>query len=114
MTLKGKHDFGEIDGKRVTFVEKGTSESRMKFLKALLEHNGFNVLVEKETSTGDNDKQTFTIGVDDIVFNSTIWVYERRLFTFDNHIVNPAYWEQINNDTKPEYWEEMFAETKNS
>jgi hypothetical protein len=113
MTFEGKHDFGEINGTRVTFVEKGVSEDRMKFLKALLEHNGFNVLVEKKTLPKEDGKTTYTIGVDDIVFNPVIWVYERRLKTFDGRIVSAAYWEQKTDDTRPQYWELMFEKNNN-
>lgn len=109
MTFQGKHDFGEIEGTRVTFVEKGTTEDRMKFLKKLLEHNGFNVFVEKIAPVDENSSETYTIGVDDMLFNPPIYVYERRLKTFDNHIVSPAYWEQKTEETKPQYWEEMFS-----
>ncbi len=110
MTFQGKHDFGEIDGIRVTFVEKGVGEDRMKFLKKLLEHNGYNVLVEEVPAKEEGGEKTYNIGVDDIVFNPVIWVYERRLKTFDGRIVTPAYWEQKTDDTRPQYWELMFDE----
>ncbi len=108
MTFQGKHDFGEIEGTRVTFVEKEATEERMKFLKKLLKHNGFNVFVEKVAPADENTPATYTIGVDNLLFNPPIYVYERRLKTFDNHIVSPAYWEQKTKETRPEYWEEMF------
>jgi hypothetical protein len=109
MTFQGKHDFGEINGTRVTFVEKGVGEERMKFLKALLEHNGFNVLIAEKD---DGEKKTYDVGVDDIVFNPVIWVYERRLKTLDGRIVSPAYWEQKSDETRPQYWELMFDKKK--
>ena len=112
MTFQGKHDFGEINGTRVTFVEKGVGEDRMKFLKALLEHNGFNVLIEEVKPKDEGAGVTYNIGVDDIVFNPVIWVYERRLKTLDNRIVTPAYWEQQTEDTKPQYWERAFEANK--
>lgn len=37
MTLAGKHTFGEIDGTRVTFVEKKIGQERIDFLTELLE-----------------------------------------------------------------------------
>jgi len=40
--------FGTIEDTRVTFVEKGVDANRKDFLKKLLEHNGFEVLVEEE------------------------------------------------------------------
>ena len=39
-----------------------------------------------------------------MVFNPTIWVYERKLKTFDGHKVNQDYWEQRSEDTNPHYW----------
>ncbi len=48
MALTGKHSFGSIGETRVTFVEKGVEEIRKNFLKKLLEHNGFEVLIDKK------------------------------------------------------------------
>ena len=48
MALEGKHSFGSIGDTRVTFVEKKIPQERMEFLKKLLEHNGFEVIVEEE------------------------------------------------------------------
>jgi hypothetical protein len=39
-----------------------------------------------------------------MVFNPTIWVYERKLRTFDEHKVTPDYWEQHSKVTNPQYW----------
>jgi len=39
-----------------------------------------------------------------MVFNPTIWVYERKLKTVDGHKVTPDYWNQLSEDTKPQYW----------
>ncbi len=108
MTLQGTHDFGEIENTRVTFVEKGATEDRMKFLRKLLEHNAFTVLVEKIKSDVETEPETYTIGVDNILFNPTIYVYERRLKTLDNRLVSPVYWEQQTEETKPQYWDEMY------
>ncbi len=105
MTFQGKHDFGEINGTRVTFIEKGVDENRMKFLKALLEHNGYNVFIEEIAPADENGKKTYTLGVDDIIFNPVIWVYERRLKTLDGRIVSPAYWEQKSEAANPQYWD---------
>ena len=48
MGLEGKHSFGSIGDTRVTFIEKKIDENRKDFLKKLLEHNGFEVIVEEE------------------------------------------------------------------
>ena len=95
---KGKHVVEEINGVRCTIVEKNTDESRMLFLKDLLETNNFKV----ETLADANNK--YTIGVTDIVFNPIIAVYERTLFTKDKEIVTPAYWNQYTNKTNVRYW----------
>ena len=105
MALAGKHQFGDINGTRVTFVEKGVPAERMKFLKDLLEHNGFEVLVGEKKKKNEDDPTLYDVGVTDMVFNPTIWVYERKLFTKDGKAVTHQYWEQKNSHTKPQYWQ---------
>jgi len=39
-----------------------------------------------------------------MVFNPTIWVFQRKLKTFDGHKVTQDYWNQRTEDTKPQYW----------
>lgn len=104
MGLGGKHLFGSIEDTRVTFVEKGVEENRMNFLKKLLEHNGFEVLTEEAKVKNEEDPKLFSVAVTDMVFNPTIWIYQRKLKTFDGHIVTPAYWNQETTDTAPQYW----------
>lgn len=105
MGLGGKHLFGSIDDIRVTFVEKKVSEDRSQFLKKLLEHNGFEVLIQEEKRPSEEEPQLYTVAVTDMVFNPTIWVYQRRLKTFDGRKVTPDYWHQRTDDTRPQYWE---------
>lgn len=105
MALSGKHEFGEINETRVTFVEKKVSRERLEFLKSLLEHNGFEVLIEELTPKTPEEETLFNLGVTDIVFNPTIWVYQRRLYTFDGRKITPSYWNQEDEDTSPQYWE---------
>ena len=104
MSLSGSHMFGSIEETRVTFVEKGVSEERKDFLKKLLEHNHFKVIIQEDKKKAEDDPQLFTVAVTDMVFNPTIWVYERKLKTFDGHKVNQDYWEQRSQDTNPHYW----------
>jgi len=105
MTLAGKHMFGAIGDTRVTFVEKKIEEDRMEFLKKLLEVNGFEVLIQEEKRKSEEDPQLYTIGVTDMVFNPTVYVFQRRLKTLDGqHIVNQEYWNQLSEDAKPQYW----------
>lgn len=105
MALAGKHQFGEIDGKRVTFVEKGVDEERMKFLKSLLEHNKFEVIVGEKKKKSEDEPTLYDIGVTDLVFNPTIWIFERKLLTEDGRKVSQEYWEQKGTTTKPQYWQ---------
>ena len=104
MALEGKHSFGSIGETRVTFVEKKISEERKDFLQKLLEFNGFEVLVEEEKRKKEDDPQLYTVGVTDLIFNPTIWVFERRLKTFDGRKVTPDYWNQKTESTNPMYW----------
>ncbi len=104
MALEGKHTFGSIGETRVSFVEKKITEERKDFLKKLLEHNGFEVLVEEEKRKSEEEPQLYTVAVTDMVFNPTTYVFERRLKTFDGHKVNQDYWNQKSEDTNPMYW----------
>ena len=104
MALAGKHSFGSIGETRVTFVEKKVEENRRDFLNKLLEHNGFEVIIEEEKRKTEEEPQLYSVAVTDMVFNPTIWVYERKLRTFDGHKVTPDYWEQRSKDTPPQYW----------
>ena len=105
MGLAGKHMFGAIDEQRVTFVEKKIDKDRLEFLKKLLEFNGFEVLIQEDKRKNEEEPQLYTIGVTDMVFNPTVYVFQRRLKTLDGkHIVNQEYWNQISEDSKPQYW----------
>ena len=105
MGLEGKHQFGSIGEQRVTFVEKKIEEERLDFLKVLLEHNGFEVIVEELKRKSEEEPQLYNLGVTDMVFNPTVYVFQRRLKTIDGkHIVNQDYWNQISEDPKPQYW----------
>ena len=87
---KYSHKIIEVDGKRYSVVEDNVTKVRMEFLKNLLEHNGFVVITPQD----ENDNGLYTIAVTDILFNTILYVYERRLKTLDNKIVTPAYWLQ--------------------
>ena len=106
MSLEGKHLFGSIEDTRVTFIEKKIGEDRKDFLKKLLEHNGFEVIIQEEKRASEEDPQLYTVATTDMVFNPTIWIYGRKLRTFDGHKVSPAYWEQRTKETAPQYWRE--------
>ena len=104
MGLSGKHTFGSIGETRVTFVEKGVDENRRDFLKKLLEHNGFEVIIDEAKKKTEEDPQLYIVAVTDMVFNPTIWVFERKLKTFDGHKVTQDFWNQKTDDTNPHYW----------
>lgn len=105
MGLAGKHQFGSIGDQRVTFVEKKIGAERLDFLKRLLEFNNFEVMVQEEKRKSDEEPQLYTIGVTDMVFNPTVYVFQRRLKTLDGRrIVNQDYWNQISEDANPQYW----------
>jgi hypothetical protein len=104
MGLSGKHAFGSIGETRVTFVEKGVDENRRDFLKKLLEHNGLEVIIDEDKKKTEEEPQLYTVAVTDMVFNPTIWVFERKLKTFDGHKVTQDYWNQKSESTNPHYW----------
>lgn len=110
MPLGGKHLFGEMSDTRVSFIEKNISYERKQFLKQLLEFNGFTVLAEMDKKKAETDPDTYTVGVTDLVFNPTIWIYNRKLKTSDGRLVTPEYWDQKTEKTKPQYWEAMWNE----
>ncbi len=110
MPLEGKHNFGSINETRVTFVEKAITKERCDFLQRLLEYNGFEVLVEEAARKSEEEPQLYTLGVTDIVFNPTIWIYQRKLKTFDGQRVTPGYWEQRTEESNPNYWNNGSAE----
>jgi len=104
MGLGGKHLFGSIEDQRVTFVEKKIEEGRKDFLKKLLEHNGYEVIIQEEKRKSEEEPQLYTVAVTDMVFNPTILVFERKLKTFDGHKVTQDYWNQVSEETAPQYW----------
>jgi hypothetical protein len=90
--LKGKHTVTEIEGVRCTVVETGASDERIRFLKEILEFNGYEVKTEKEKTKDGSVLATSVIGVTDILFSAMISLYERKLLRKDGHVLNPAYW----------------------
>jgi len=99
---KGKHIIEEIDGVRCSVVEKGVSADRVKFLKKLLELNGFIVKVASVP-----ESENFNIGVTDLLFNPVVDVYDRSLKSPSGKRVTPAYWlQESEKETEAEvnYW----------
>ena len=105
MELAGKHAFGSIGDTRVTFIEKKIDQTRLDFLKKLLEFNGFETVIEELMRKTEEEPQLYHLGVTEMTFNPTVWVFERRLKTLDGkHAVTQDYWRQISTDTNPLYW----------
>ena len=103
MTFSGKHLFGSIDDTRVTFVEKKVDVNRKDFLLKILEHNNFEVIIQEEKRRSEEDPQLYTVGVTDMVFNPTIYIFQRRLQTLDGKKMNQDYWFQRSEEAKPQY-----------
>ena len=113
MAINKNHEFEELDGVKCGIVEKNVKPERVKFLKELLEYNGFTVVVVPtpapkvpaaappkagETAAASPPPppapETFTIGVTDYTFNTINAIFGRLLKTKDGHIVTLAYWQQ--------------------
>jgi hypothetical protein len=98
---QAKYPVEVINEVRCRVVETTADEKRVKFLKKLLEHNGYTVMTDK------TEEGNFRIGVTDVVFNPVIAVYERHLNSLTGHKVTPAYWLQLSDkETEAEvnYW----------
>jgi len=105
MELSGKHLFGSIGEIRVTFIEKKIEQERLEFLKELLAFNGLEVITEELKRKTDEDPLLFNIGVTDMTFNPTIWIFQRKLKALDGkHWVTLEYWKQLSKSTNPAYW----------
>ncbi len=99
-----QHIIEVIDNVRCSIVEKGISPERMKFLKNILEVNGYEVKFEK-METEDNT-ELYKIGVTDVSFNPIIAIYQHGIKTANNKLVTPAFWNQTEKTPDDKYyWE---------
>lgn len=104
MSIKnGKRIIKEVDGRNVVVVEQNVSNERANFLKQLLEHNKYEVLVIADLES--ETKNTFTICVSDLHFNVTLKIYERSLKNIDNEAVTVSYWNQTDEKDNLPYFE---------
>src|SRR5688572_22371915 len=108
MAINKNHEFEELDGVKCAIVEKNASQSRVDFLKPLLEFNKYTVVVvpsappkvavapvapatttetKTEEPTAPPPPVSFTIGVSDVMFNSTNAIFGRLLRTPDGKVV---------------------------
>jgi len=110
MAINKNHLFGELDGIKCSIVETLVLKQRVEFLKALLEFNGYSVIVvatppPKVVSpsevtpgaglpVGEPGPETFTLGVTHLAFNATNAIFGRLLKTPDGHVVTQLYWLQ--------------------
>lgn len=129
------HVVEELSGVRCSIVEKNVPPERVEFLKKLLEHNGYTVLVAQTPPPpakpapkapapviGPDGQpvavappppppppppapNTFTVGVTNITFHVMLAVYERSLYTLENNPVSIAYWNQEPEKAEQLYWE---------
>ena len=97
MAINPYHTIEEINGVRCSVVEKKVSEERAMFLKQILEHNKMNVFLSK------SEDGSFTIGVDNVLFNPVHSIYNKSLRTPEGKILTPAYWYQ-KQQTDVYYW----------
>ncbi|HQW83304.1 MAG TPA: hypothetical protein PK987_02525 [Ferruginibacter sp.] len=129
MAINKNHEFDELDGVKCGIVEKNVLPERVKFLKNLLEYNGFTVNVvpspppkaapaPKPVDGEENITsvepvataiETFTVGVTDYTFNTINAIFGRLLKTPNGHVVTLAYWQQKENISHDEipYYEDV-------
>ncbi|MEO5683671.1 MAG: hypothetical protein ABIQ88_13570 [Chitinophagaceae bacterium] len=110
MAINKNHEFEDMDGVKCAIVEKNVAQQRVDFLKQLLEHNGYAVIVvaspppkavpapvaapATDIPPPPAAAATFTVGVTDVMFNATNAIFGRLLRSSDGHVVTLAYWQQ--------------------
>lgn len=133
MAINANHPFEELNGTRCAVVEKNCSQTRVAFLKYILEGNGYDVVVvaspppkaapaakpapaapeqavveaaPAEAPAAPPPPETFTVGVTDVTFNVINAIYGRLLRSPDGRVVTMAYWQQkedVSRDDIPYY-----------
>ncbi len=129
MALNPNHTFEDLGEIKCSIVEKNCSKDRVDFLKKLLEHNKFTVIVVNsptpkaakpalkpvtaatdgeviiaETPAPPTPPETFTVGVTDLTFSPTNAVFNRELITLVGKVVTSNYWKQLEAAPKEEEW----------
>lgn len=121
MAINKNHLFEELNGVKCAVVETNVTQDRVNFLKPLLEHNGYEVIVVAAAppktakpmaapAEGESAPATevppapslFTIGVTDVKFNAVNAIFGRLLKTPTGKIVTQAYWLQKESESDPE------------
>ncbi len=128
MALNPNHGFEDLGDVKCAIVEKNCTPERVSFLKTLLEHNLFTVVVvaspppkaapkpaPKPVAEGETPApveaapevklpETFTVGVTDVSFSMVNAVYNRELKTLDGKVVTADYWKQKEAVSKEDEW----------
>lgn len=107
MSINKNHEFEDLDGIKCAIVERNISAERVQFLKSILIHNGYTVVIVPATNSvakntaGEatvtdeaTQPQLFTLGVTDVTFNAINAIFGRALKTEERKIVTLAYWQQ--------------------
>ncbi|MFY8022300.1 MAG: hypothetical protein ACOVP1_13935 [Bacteroidia bacterium] len=113
MALNGNHVFEDLNEIKCAIVEKNCTEARVAFLKDVLEHNGYTVIIvnsppPKAAKTSNPDEpipelpQTFTVGVTVTSFSPIKTIINRELQTKDGKVLSMDYWKQ--RQEKDWYW----------
>ena len=129
MAINKNHEFEELGGVKCAIVERNAPQSRVDFLKDLLEFNGYTVIVAAPpvkpvppvaAATAPEGSvpspatvpvpeppsapTVFTVGVTNVMFNPVNAIFGRLLKTREGDVVTLAYWEQqeeVANDEIP-------------
>lgn len=118
MAINKNHEFEELNGVKCGIVERMVSPERAAFLKAMLEFNGYSVVMvpspppkvaappppapgEEAPSAPPPPPvpETFTMGVTDYTFNPINAIFGRMLKTKEGNIVTLAYWNQLESES---------------
>lgn len=118
MAINKNHEFEELNGVKCGIVERMVSPERAAFLKAILELNGYSVVMvpspppkvaappppapgEEAPSAPPPPPvpETFTMGVTDYTFNPINAIFGRMLKTKEGNIVTLAYWNQLESES---------------
>lgn len=111
MPINQNHQFEELNGIKCAIVEKNVSKERIEFLRSILEHNRFTVVVipspppkaapaptptmgDQPFPLAEPPSETYTIGVTDVMFNPTNAIFGRLLKSSKGQTVTLAYWQQ--------------------
>jgi hypothetical protein len=115
MAINKNHEFEDLEGNKCAIVEKNIPEKRVLFLKNLLVHNGYTVVIipappPKVAANPDAAvteetppvPELFNVGVTDLSFNPINAIFGRLLKTPKGYTVTQSYWNQQEEEMKNE------------